>query len=208
MKLELTEHPRFDNGVAVLRYRSTTLRLPWRTNMLPKTSDQLAALAELHHLLYSRDVEYWLFGGWAVDFHAGRVTREHADLDLAVWSVDGGRLADLIVEQGWVHTPEEGEDGYTCYERGSIRLEVAFLASDDRGRIYTPLRKGRGEWPDAAFGDDVVELLGVRARVIRLEALIADKSVAHDDPSTTEKDRADLLSLSRATSSPHGRRRL
>jgi hypothetical protein len=27
---------------------------------------------------------YWLFGGWAVDFHAGRVTRDHADIDLAV----------------------------------------------------------------------------------------------------------------------------
>jgi len=168
-----------------------------KMNLLPSTSDQLAALAELHHLLYSRDVDYWLFGGWAVDFHAGRVTREHADLDIAVWWADGGRLSDLIVEQGWVHAPEEGEDGYTCYERGSVRLEVAFLASDDHGRMYTPLREGRGEWPDAAFGDDVVELLGVRARVIRLEALVADKSVARDDPSTAAKDRADLLSLSR-----------
>ncbi|MDQ6633683.1 MAG: hypothetical protein M3Z10_02885, partial [Gemmatimonadota bacterium] len=67
------------------------------------------------------------------------------------------------------------------------------------GRVYTPLRDGRGEWPDESFGDDTVELLGVRARVIRLGALISDKSVAREDPSTTAKDRADLRSLVRPT---------
>ena len=41
--------------------------------------DQLAALAELDQSLPRHNVGYWLFGGWAVDFHAGRVTREHAD---------------------------------------------------------------------------------------------------------------------------------
>jgi hypothetical protein len=168
-------------------------------NRLPKESDQLAALATLHHLLRSRGVDYWLFGGWAVDFHAGRVTRVHGDLDIAVWLDDRTRLAELLEEQAWAHTPEAGEDGYTCYERGAVRLEVAFLARDDGGRVYTPLRNGRGEWPDDAFGDDVVELLDVQARVIRVAALIADKSVVREDPSTAAKDRADVLNLDRRT---------
>ena len=163
----------------------------------PKASDQLAALVGLHHLLESHGVVYWLFGGWAVDFHAGRVTRAHGDLDVAVWQDDRGRLAALLEREAWAHTPEAGEDGYTSYEHGAVRLEVAFLAHDDRGRVYTPLRDGQGEWPDEAFGDDILELLGVRARVIRLEALIVDKSIAREDPLTTAKDRADLLSLAR-----------
>ena len=74
---------------------------------------------------------------------------------------------------------------------------MAFLARDDRGRVHTPLREGRGDWPDGAFGDDVLELLGVRARVVRLEALVADKSVARADPSAAAKDRADVRSLAR-----------
>jgi hypothetical protein len=53
-----------------------------------RTSEQLAAVAELDRLLREHDVTYWLFGGWAVDFHAGRITREHADIDIAVWSDD------------------------------------------------------------------------------------------------------------------------
>ncbi len=158
-------------------------------------SDQLAALAKLHLVLQSHGIVYWLFGGWAVDFHAGRVTRAHGDLDIAVWYKDRGRLAALLKRQGWTHILQAGEDGYTSYERGSVRLEVAFLARDDQGRIYTPLRDGRGEWPNETFGDDVAELMGVRTRLIALKALVADKSIVREDAATAAKDRADLLSL-------------
>jgi hypothetical protein len=164
-----------------------------------KASDQLAALAELDHVLQSAGITYWLFGGWAVDFHAGRVTRAHGDLDIAVWYDDSTRLAALLQRHGWAHGPREDEEGYTGYERGGVRLEVAFLARDDQGRIYTPLAEERGEWPDETFGDDVGALMGVRAKVIRLRALIADKSVVREDPVTTTKDRADLLNLTGLT---------
>lgn len=162
-------------------------------------SQQLAVLAGLHQLLESHGVEYWLFGGWAVDFHAGVVTRKHEDIDIAVWSHDATRLATLLDGQAWTHTPDANEDGYTCYERGGVRLEVAFLARDENGHVYTPLRSGRGEWPPETFGNEVVELLGVSAHVIRLQALIADKSFVRDDPVVTAKDRADLESLRRSS---------
>jgi hypothetical protein len=47
-------------------------------------TEQLAALARIHELLDGQGIDYWLFGGWAVDFHAGLVTRAHDDLDIAV----------------------------------------------------------------------------------------------------------------------------
>jgi hypothetical protein len=162
---------------------------------LPNLPDQLAALAELDTLLAGHGISYWLFGGWAVDFHAGRVTREHGDVDIAVWAVDHDRLTALLGSGAWVHRPEVGEDGYTGYERGGVRLEVAFLARDERGRVYTPLRDGRADWPEGAFGDDRVALQGVRAHVIGRGALVAEKSAARADPVTAAKDRADLATL-------------
>jgi hypothetical protein len=98
----------------------------------------------------------------------------------------------------WAHAPEPGEDGYTGYERGGVRLELAFLERREDGKVYTPLKKGRAPWPDDAFGDDVAELEGIRARVISLGALRADKSETHDDPQVAAKDRADLTTLDAA----------
>jgi Uncharacterised nucleotidyltransferase len=160
---------------------------------------QLASLARLHELLAGEGIEYWLFGGWAVDFHAAAVTRPHDDLDIAVWLKDRDRIAALLAADGWRHTPQEDDDGYTRYEHGGTRLEVAFLARSENGEVYTPLREGRGAWPDQAFEDDVAELRGVTAKVIGLRALKADKSETREDPLVSAKDRADLATLARVS---------
>src|SRR6266511_2367615 len=98
---------------------------------------------------------------------------------------------------GWRHAPETGEDGYTGYERGAARLELAFLARDEDGQVHTPLREGRAAWPDEAFETDIAELRGVRARVISLRALKAEKAEVREDSIVAAKDRADSVTLSR-----------
>jgi len=162
-------------------------------------ASHLAVLAELDQLFRDHGVTYWLFGGWAVDFHAGRVTREHDDIDIAIWSDDRAQLATLLHERAWIHRPDAGEDGYTRYERNEVRLEVAFLARDERGDVYTPLQDGRGEWPRDSFGDDIAHLHGVHARVVSSKSLIADKSIVRSDSATAAKDRADIATLLQLT---------
>jgi hypothetical protein len=160
-----------------------------------REAEQLAALARIHELLDGQGIDYWLFGGWAVDLHAGSVTRAHDDLDIAVWLEDHHRIAALLAADGWKHAPDEQEDGYTGYERGTLRLELAFLACGEDGQLYTPLREGRAAWPAGAFENETAELLGGQARVISLRALKADKAEHRDDPIVAEKDRADLATL-------------
>src|SRR5207253_6241395 len=106
----------------------------------------------------------------------------------AVWLEDRDRIAVLLDEDGWSHTPEQGEDGYTVYGRAGVRLELAFLARGDDGRVYTPLRDGQASWPEATFGEDAAELLGMRARIVGLDALRADKAEARADPAVAAKD--------------------
>jgi Aminoglycoside-2''-adenylyltransferase len=163
-------------------------------------AEQLAALARIHELLVEEGLEYWVFGGWAVDFHVGSVTREHDDIDIAVWARDRQRITQLLLAAGWTHAPDAGEDGYTGYERGSVRLELAFLARDEDGDVFTPLRDGRGDWPDGSFAGDLGEVRGVRARMVALEALRTDKRELRLDPVVAAKDRADSATLSRLPS--------
>jgi hypothetical protein len=69
------------------------------------------------------------------------------------------------------------------YELDDVRLEVAFL--------------DQGEWPPNSFEHDVAEVAGVRARVVSLSSLKADKAMVRDDESVATKDRADSVTLGR-----------
>ncbi|HYY03127.1 MAG TPA: nucleotidyltransferase family protein [Gaiellaceae bacterium] len=160
---------------------------------------QLSALARVSALFERDGIEYWLFGGWAVDFYAGRVTREHDDLDLAVWLADLPRISKLLEGDGWVHAPEPDEDGGTGYENGGVRLELTYLVRDDRGSVFTPLRGGRAAWSGDALAADAAELLGVRARIVGLASLTSGKERARDDPEDAAKDRADARVLAQLT---------
>jgi hypothetical protein len=77
--------------------------------------EQLSSLAETHELFTRSGVDYWLFGGWAVDFHVGSITRSHDDIDIAVWLDDHERIDGLLEAEGWRHAPKPGEDGGTGY---------------------------------------------------------------------------------------------
>jgi hypothetical protein len=167
-------------------------------------TQQLSAIARVSDLfgeegdLFGEEgIAYWLFGGWAVDFYAGSVTRAHDDVDIAVWLEDLPRIAKLLEEDGWRHAPLDDEDGGTGYERGSVRLELTYLVRDPDGGIFTPLRQGRGEWSEEALADDVGELRGVRSRLVGLTPLMRRKSSPRDDPEEAAKDSADFEQLSR-----------
>jgi hypothetical protein len=156
---------------------------------------QLAAIKRLDTMFERDRIDYWLFGGWAVDFHAGKVTREHADIDIAVWHTDLDAVDALLAADGWARSPASEDDGYTTYTRDRFSVDLAFLARDERDTVYTPSASGRGEWPVGSFGADVRELAGTRAHVVSLASLLADKSERREDLATAAKDAADVAVL-------------
>jgi len=161
---------------------------------------QLAALAEVAKLLDRSGLNYWLFGGWAVDFHVGTVTRDHEDIDLAVWLDDAGAVESLLRAHAWQHKPHPGEDGGTGYERGPVRLELTYLTCDETLRVFVPLREHSVLWSEDPLGNEVRELLSVRARVLPLALLRSDKSLPRPEPDDAAKDRADFEALARLSS--------
>ena len=156
---------------------------------------QLAALASLDALLTDSGIGYWVFGGWAVDLHAGRITREHHDLDIVVPVDDLDRVIELLHGSAWVDAGGSRAEGYLAFVKEDVHLELAFVARDEDGTVYTPLLDGRAEWTAGALGRDVGRIAGVHAPVITLEALIADKSADHGEPAAAERDRADLATI-------------
>jgi Uncharacterised nucleotidyltransferase len=171
-------------------------------NELP--SQQIRALEEIGTLFERAGIHYWLFGGWAVDFYAGAITRPHDDVDLAVWLADFPRISEVLQEEGWRHVPSEEDDGGTGFTRGPVRLELTFLQRDADGRVATSLRAGKAVWPEGTFGDEVRKLRSVGVRVVGLASLMQGKSSPREDPTDAAKDHADFSSLSRLTNQSGG----
>ena len=171
-------------------------RFAFVTYRRPDAARQLAALAEVAARLDDSSLEHWLFGGWAVDFYAGRITRPHFDVDLAVWLDDVPGIAAILEDSGWRHAPDPEGEGGTGYQRDRIRLELTYLVRRRDGVVVTPLRTTEAPWPSAAFGADERELDGVRARLVSLDALASGKGSPRDDPDDAAKDRADFDVLS------------
>ncbi|MEO5940689.1 MAG: aminoglycoside adenylyltransferase, partial [Candidatus Limnocylindrales bacterium] len=60
---------------------------------------QLAAIGRLDTMFDRAGVEYWIFGGWAVDFRVGAVTRDHDDIDIATWKTDAAAVGILLTAE-------------------------------------------------------------------------------------------------------------
>jgi Aminoglycoside-2''-adenylyltransferase len=165
---------------------------------IKKAERQLAAIGSLSHALDASGVDYWLFGGWAVDFWVGSITRDHDDIDVAAWRSDQDLINAALVGAGWRHTPADDEVVGTRYQLHDAQAEFTFVVSDAEGRVLIPFEQPL-VWAVVPFGSNRRELLGVRSRTIPFALLKAGKQQFAGGMGRVQdaKDRADLEALMR-----------
>jgi hypothetical protein len=129
----------------------------------PSSREQLAAIASLARALGGNRIEHWLFGGWAVDFWTGAVTRRHDDIDVAAWRRDVDAIKETLEAAGWHHTPRPDDRVGTCFRWHSTAAELTFVVPDGAGGVV-PLPDGPVVWSTEPFGDETRELQGVTCR--------------------------------------------
>jgi hypothetical protein len=159
-----------------------------------KAADQFDAIASLDQALRAAGLDYWLFGGWAVDFWVGRLTRDHNDIDAAAWRRDYDKIRAALLAVGWRHTPLEDDVVGTRYRWQTSELEFTFVEDRD-GTVVVPIPGREVLWTAEPLGQDERSLSGVRARVIPLKLLRDGKRRARDAPAEAAKDVADLAAL-------------
>jgi Aminoglycoside-2''-adenylyltransferase len=162
-----------------------------------RAEQQLAAIASLSGALDERGLEYWLFGGWAVDFWVGSITRDHDDIDVAARQSDQDAIKAALLGLGWRHTPAVDEVVGTRYQLGGVEAEFTFVVPDADGRIFIPFDQPL-MWSAEPFGSDRRELLGVSCRTISLRLLTEGKRKFVDKGrAEAAKDRADYEALAK-----------
>ena len=133
-------------------YRSTR-HLKYCTNVVSErarsSERQLKYLKETHSLLEAARVPHWLAGGWAIDFLVGRVTRQHSDVDFAIWKDDWERVeALLLAHEFTLRANEFPEETGRLVHKGT-NFEFYLLQRNAAKDIFVG-----GRWADWSFPDD------------------------------------------------------
>ncbi len=130
---------------------------------------QLDTLRGIASILTNQGVRYWLIGGWAVDHHAGRVTRAHRDIDFAVLLEDRESVWFVLKQKGFARVGD-ASNATELFRNGAVDVELTYLVERD-GTFVTP---GFEHWPwlTWTFGPDRASLDGVEVPVASIAGLL------------------------------------
>jgi lincosamide nucleotidyltransferase A/C/D/E len=109
-------------------------------------------------LLAAHGIRAWVAGGWAVDAVAGRQTRGHRDLDLAVDAGALDRLLVLLAAEGYRGTVDElpSRAELTHPDGAILDLHPVSIAPDGSG-VQAGLDGGSFDYPADCWATGVVE---------------------------------------------------
>lgn len=161
-------------------------------------------LGQLSADLDQARLPYWFIGGWAVDVHLGRISRDHSDIDIALERADRDAFVAIVAARGFTPVPSEDSSAVETFTAPTVKLEVTYLAIDDNGRTVTP---GFEHWPypAGAFVSERVAFRGMSLPVMSVAALLDTKQRWHSQVGEPRRphDIADIEAL-RTITAPLG----
>ncbi len=128
-------------------------------------------IQEIGELLAAADVRWWLFGGWAVDFHLGSVTRQHGDIEFYIWSTDAERVSRSFLDAGFVPQTIPFPDEAVEFRKDG-QLICAVLLADTADGIVIPGRWTHWPWPRDAFDGPPGRIGDLTVPAVSVEALL------------------------------------
>lgn len=156
---------------------------------------------QLLDALEGAGIVVWVDGGWGVDALAGRTTRPHSDLDLAIDRQDVPEARRILEERGFRHD-RDAEPGLPArlvmHDDAGRQVDLHPLKFDDDGDGWQQLSGAEDDWGRypatglAAFGS-------IGGRTVR--CLSAELQIRfHQGYEPTAKDEHDLRLLAQLTS--------
>jgi hypothetical protein len=129
-------------------------------------------LVEIASLFASASIDFWLRGGWALDFLLGRITRPHEDIDLVIWRRDAEAAGGLLCEHGFTRSREL--PAQIDFVKLDQEVSIVCVAQNEAGRIYPPGIDG-WIWLEGVLDHPPQRLADLECRVLSPQQLLATK---------------------------------
>ncbi|WP_236687132.1 nucleotidyltransferase domain-containing protein [Ornithinibacillus californiensis] len=147
-------------------------------NFNGQTETQLQVLSEISAISKTIGIEFWLRGGWAIDFLLGEITRLHDDIDLVTWIENRESLEDELKKAGYEKTlvKEEFRDRQTDFCKKKVEITFSYITRTDNGHL---IMNGLPVWiwrPDSLLPQTFV-LNGISVQVLNPKQLLEEKEV-------------------------------
>jgi Aminoglycoside-2''-adenylyltransferase len=114
---------------------------------------QLAIIREISDALTCAGVDHWLFGGWAVDFAVGHMTRPHRDVDFVVWEGDLSRITGLLRYLGYRARSSKHPTHQLNWEKNGTKVQINLITKTPDGSIISPGTFSDWPWCEGSFGN-------------------------------------------------------
>jgi lincosamide nucleotidyltransferase A/C/D/E len=148
-------------------------------------------LARLLGLLAGEGIDVWVDGGWGVDALLREQTREHDDLDIVVELVHAGRLAELLVAEGYEPAAGGAPKSFVHVDPSGRQVDVHPVTFDaGGGGVYVTDAGGTWTYPAGGFAGRG-EIAGRPVRCLTPEVQV----VVHDGYDLGDKDYRELRLL-------------
>ncbi|WP_456278807.1 nucleotidyltransferase domain-containing protein [Bacillus sp. AK128] len=143
-----------------------------------QTKLQIEVLGEISTMLETIEIEFWLRGGWAIDFLLGKISRPHNDIDLVTWIDNREQLENQLLRAGFEQIPvkEEFRNRQSDFRKGNVEVTYSYITQTVDGNL---IMNGLPEWiwrTDSLISQSIV-LHGISAKVLNPKQLLEEKEV-------------------------------
>ena len=113
---------------------------------------QLRIIREISGAFTRAAIEHWLFGGWAVDFAVGEMTRPHGDVDFVVWERDRLRVTGQLTLLGYRVRGSKHPAHQLNWEKSGTAVQINLITRTADGAILSPGSFSDWPWLAGSFG--------------------------------------------------------
>ena len=133
---------------------------------------QLMIIREVTTGLRAAHISHWLFGGWAIDFHLGTITRPHDDIEFLVWHTDKQAIATTLVSHNYELFQGGFSDEMAIFFKHGQKVEFDYLIQNAAKQVAVDGRWSDLVWPQDAFDAPPATFDGITCPIVSAQALL------------------------------------